>query len=150
MVDIVQLRAVTAIAEHGSITAGARALGMSQPGLSRLVERLEDEFDATLFTRGRTGAALTPEGQKLLEFASSSLAEYELLQAAVSGKRRQDDGATEVLRVVASTTPGEYLLPHLAGGFAHAEQNVVVDSLVTDFAAHALLMTGGYDVGSHQ
>ncbi len=148
MVDINQLKAVRSIAEAGSITAAARTLGMSQPGLSRLVERLEDELDANLFVRGRRGAELTPDGRKLLEFARSTLSSYDMLCASVSGRRGKAGDDQGVLKIVASTTPGEYLLPQIASEFARGNEGVAIETLITDSSAVAnLLVSGEYDVG---
>ncbi len=148
MVDVDQLKAMTAIAETGSITAAAKELGMSQPGLSRLVERVEDEFDASLFDRGRRGAELTQDGRKFIEFARSTLTEYGMLRASVSGNRRRSNGSPAVVKIVASTTPGEYLLPQIASDFTKQHDGVSVDTLITDSAAVAsLLLSGEYDAG---
>lgn len=136
MVDVSQLRAIRAVAETGSITAAARRLGMSQPGLSRLVERVEEELGATLFVRGRSGAEPTAEGRLALDYALDTLTAYDALRAAIGG----DSGAggmAETLRIVASTTPGEYLLPEIASEFRKVHPAVSVESLITDSAAVA-------------
>lgn len=148
MVDVGQLRAVQAIAEHGSITAAARELGMSQPGLSRLVERIEDELDADLFVRGKRGAELTPDGRKFLDFARSTLSSFDMLRASVGVSRKRSNSANEVLRIAASTTPGEYLLPRIASDFAQHHCGISIETLITDSAGVAnLLVTGEYDAG---
>lgn len=70
-----QLRAYVAVVEHGSIRAGARALGMAQSGLTQQVKRLEVAVGATLFTRGHSGVSLTPFGIALLARARVILSE---------------------------------------------------------------------------
>ena len=69
---------VAAIAQHGSLSAAANALNVSQPALSAALSRIEAHLNKTLFIR-RKGAplALTPQGR---EFASS--AQGVLAQAA--------------------------------------------------------------------
>lgn len=142
------LRAVIAIAETGSITAAARTLGISQPGLSRTLDKLEDELGANLFIRGRRGAELTSDGRKLLEFARNTLTEYELLRAAMSNSRSGAGSSPGALKVVASTTPGEYLLPALASQFARLHRDIPVETLITDSASVArLLASGEFEVG---
>ena len=59
--DLKQLEAVLAIADHGSFSAAANALGTVQSNVSGRVARLERELDATLIDRS-TGA-LTVEGR---------------------------------------------------------------------------------------
>ena len=147
MVDVDQLRAVKTIAEYGSITAAARELRMSQPGLSRLVERIEDELDTSLFNRGRRGAELTGDGRKFLEFARVTLNDFEMLKASIGGHRR-GNSSSAVLRVVASTTPGEYIVPRLASEFGAAHGDVQIETRITDSAGVAnLLLTGEFDAG---
>ncbi|QJX01725.1 LysR family transcriptional regulator [Alcanivorax sp. IO_7] len=46
--QLIQFRAVY---EHGSLSAAARALGVSQPALSRALAKLEEELGAALFQR---------------------------------------------------------------------------------------------------
>ena len=47
------LRDVLAVAEHGSLRAAARHLGVAQPALTRSVRELERELGAVLFERDR-------------------------------------------------------------------------------------------------
>lgn len=70
-----QLRAFVAVVEHGSIRAGARALGMAQSGLTQQVKRLEASVGGTLFVRAHSGIALTAPGTALLARARVILGE---------------------------------------------------------------------------
>ena len=60
-------RAFLVTAEEGSLSAAARALGMTQPTLGRQVAALEGELGVTLFERTGHGLTLTPAGLELLE-----------------------------------------------------------------------------------
>lgn len=62
-----QIRAFFVAAEEGSLSAAARALGVTQPTLSRQVSALEVELGVTLFERGHRALTLTQAGVKLLE-----------------------------------------------------------------------------------
>jgi DNA-binding transcriptional LysR family regulator len=136
MVDVSQLRAIRAVFETGSITTAARRLGMSQPGLSRLLDRVEDELGARLFARGRTGATPTEEGWRALEFALQTLTAYDAFRATISAGTGAGS-RSETLRIAASTTPGEYLLPEIASAFTSVHSGISVESLITDSAAVA-------------
>jgi DNA-binding transcriptional LysR family regulator len=59
-------RHVQAIADHGSFSAAARVLGVTQPMLTKLVARLEDELNAPLFERTSRGVKLTLYGHRVL------------------------------------------------------------------------------------
>jgi DNA-binding transcriptional LysR family regulator len=68
--DFAQVRYFNAVARHGSFSAAAKALGITQPGLTKAVRRLETSLDCTLFVRLPRGVALTQQGEALLEHAS--------------------------------------------------------------------------------
>ena len=58
-----------AIAEGGSISAGAARLGLGQPTVSRRIAMLEGRLGCALFTRSQQGALLTEAGARLLPAA---------------------------------------------------------------------------------
>lgn len=60
-------RAFLVTAEEGSLSAAARALGLTQPTLSRQVAGLEEELGVALFEKVGRGLELTPGGAELLE-----------------------------------------------------------------------------------
>lgn len=60
-------RALLVTVEEGSLSAAARALGLTQPTLSRQVAALEEELGVVLFERVGRGLELTPGGAELLE-----------------------------------------------------------------------------------
>ncbi|MFJ1301003.1 LysR substrate-binding domain-containing protein [Pseudomonadota bacterium AL_CKDN230030165-1A_HGKHYDSX7] len=70
-----QLRAFVAIVEHGSIRAGARALGIAQSGLTQQLRRLEQSLGTSLLVRASSGVVLTEHGHILLTRARIILGE---------------------------------------------------------------------------
>lgn len=64
-VDAASLLVLRAIADHGSITAAASALGFSQPALSQQVRRAEARAGTPLVERTGRGIRLTPAGRVL-------------------------------------------------------------------------------------
>ena len=48
-VELYQIRQLLAVAEYGSLSAAALSLHVSQPALTRSMQKLEREFDVTLF-----------------------------------------------------------------------------------------------------
>ncbi|WP_030413885.1 LysR family transcriptional regulator, partial [Streptomyces sp. NRRL S-1448] len=71
--EIRHLRVVCAIAEAGSLTRAAAALGMTQPGLSAQLRRIETLLGGALFDRRRAGSAPTPLGDLVLAHARAIL-----------------------------------------------------------------------------
>lgn len=61
------LRALPAIAERGSMSAAAEAIGLSQPALAQGLAKLEQQFEARLFERAADGMRPTAEGELVLE-----------------------------------------------------------------------------------
>lgn len=70
-----QLRDVVAIAEHGSLRAASRALGLAQPALTRSVHELEHELGAPLFERRARGMVPTPIGETFVQRANAILSD---------------------------------------------------------------------------
>jgi DNA-binding transcriptional LysR family regulator len=66
---LTQLRAFLSAATHGTFTGAAADLRMSQPAVSDLVRRLEDELGAPLFVRASRSLVLTDAGVHLLPHA---------------------------------------------------------------------------------
>lgn len=64
-------RAFLATAEEGSLSAAARALGLTQPTLGRQVTALEQTFGIVLFERVGRSLELTPSGMELLQHVKS-------------------------------------------------------------------------------
>src|SRR6185312_9182759 len=71
------LRVLREVAERGSFSAAARALGYTQSAVSRQVAALEAAAGRPLFERAREGARPTPAGRRLLDRARTVLAELE-------------------------------------------------------------------------
>lgn len=71
------LRVLVEVAQSGSFTAAARALGYTQSAVSRQVAVLESVAGRTLFDRRYDGVALTPAGARLLARAVRVLDELD-------------------------------------------------------------------------
>jgi LysR family transcriptional regulator, regulator of abg operon len=73
------------VVEAGSIRGAARRLGISQPGLTRSLQQLEEDLGVQLMHRGVRGASLTPAGSTFL--ARARVAHTELGKAAEEARR---------------------------------------------------------------
>lgn len=81
--DPVDLEYFVSIVELGSLGAAAEALGVSQPGLSKCVQRLERALGVPLLVRSARGIAPTGMGEHLLHHARHLLAELDATQRAM-------------------------------------------------------------------
>lgn len=75
--DLKQLEYFVRVAELGSFTRAAQALGVAQPALSRQVRLLEVELRQNLLDRNGRGATPTEAGQLLLEHGRGILHQVE-------------------------------------------------------------------------
>ena len=66
-VGVKEMVAVLGVARLGSFTNTAIELGVSQPGLSRQVQRVEKVYGFKIFDRRAKGANLTQKGQLVIE-----------------------------------------------------------------------------------
>lgn len=55
------------VARHGQVRRAALESGLSQPAVTKCIQRLEQELGFPLFTRNRRGMALTPAAEQFLE-----------------------------------------------------------------------------------
>jgi len=129
--NIAELEALKAVAETGSFTRAADRLGMSQPGLSRQIQRLERQLGTRLLERRGTGAILTDAGRESMQFATRTISDFEAL---VSRFGPDPSALSGVIRIVASSTPVEYLVPSLIAEFTKEHIGISVEVLVADSA----------------
>ena len=109
-----QIRNVVAIAERGSLRSAARALGVTQPAVTRSIRELEHELGVTLFERKATGMALTSLGDAFVRRASGIQHEVE----RVRGEMEQLKGnLTGTVSVGLSTAAHVALLSRVIGPF---------------------------------
>lgn len=81
-----QLRFAVAVADHGSVTKAAKALGISQPGISLAIRELEEEFGFSIFLRHPAkNITVTQNGRDFVGQARSLLNECESFEANVLG-----------------------------------------------------------------
>ncbi len=75
------------IATLGSFSAAADRLNATQPGISNRISALEQELGVTLFDRSPRQVRLTPEGKRVLEYASRMVTLAADLRKAAAGSR---------------------------------------------------------------
>jgi len=117
--DLRQLQALVAIADHGSFSSAAAALHTVQSNVSSHVARLEKELGAQLVDR-QTGR-LTEEGLAVLERARRIAAELEAAAADVAALRHEVSGTARIGMI---GTTARWLAPLLLDRMAIAHPNV--------------------------
>ena len=91
-VDLTQLRYFLEVNARGSLTAAAKALGVSQPTLTIAIQKLERDLQTTLLLRGRSGVTLTATGKSLAHDAEEVLALLARAEERIVGLEDRDVG----------------------------------------------------------
>lgn len=135
------MRQLDAIAREGTMLAASRALHLSQPALSRSMQRLEAELGTPLFTRAGRHLELNEAGQAALEWARQLLRDERLLRDAVAAAARR----ARALRV-GTVAPAP--LWRLTGLMTEAfPRETLVSETAEEDAVVRGVLDGGFDVG---
>src|SRR6266550_6252357 len=110
VVNLDQLETFLVLARCGSFTRAAAELHLSQPAVSRHVQKLEQELGVSLLTRRRGRIELSEAGERVRSYAEDVVGGYHRLVTHLGNHPSRLAGD---LRIVASTTPGEFLVPGL-------------------------------------
>lgn len=94
--DFKDLEYFTAIARCGNITHASRQLYVSQPTLSKFLQKLEDDLGLVLFQRTGRKLELTYAGQRYLAHAEKLLSQKRELDAEMTDILRSDVGVLHV------------------------------------------------------
>ncbi len=111
--ELDQLRYFLRVAERENFTRAAEDLMISQPALSRSIQRLEEELGQPVFERKTRSLALTEAGELLQSRARQVLTILEDTVAEIT-----DDGQTGRLRIGAIPTIAPFFLPNLLRQFS--------------------------------
>ncbi len=138
-----QLRTFVAVAESGSLSAAAPRLFLSQSSVSEQLRKLEERAGVPLLTRGKKGAAVTPAGARLLDYARRILSLNEQAMAELRGQTL--DGELR-LAVTDYFRPGEIagMLRRLRDRYPYLKLHVTV---MKSAAIEAAADMDAFDIG---
>jgi DNA-binding transcriptional LysR family regulator len=120
--ELRHLRIVCAIADNGSVTKAAAALGLAQPALAAQLKRIERTIGGQLFERDRHGARPTALGELVLNRARLLLPAVEGLEDEAA-RLAGNDGAMKAYRIGAVNGP---ILSGLVRRLAHDQPHAVL------------------------
>ncbi|MDU8911356.1 LysR family transcriptional regulator [Aestuariicoccus sp. MJ-SS9] len=122
-----------AVAEAGSLSGAARALGQTQPTVSRQIAAFETALDATLFERTGRSVALTPFGVELLDHVRAMARGADMVALSATGQSQSVEGQ---VRITASELMSAFVLPPILMDISQQapslEIDVVADNGVRD------------------
>ena len=129
MTDWALLQSFAAVAEHGSLSAAARASDATQPTLSRHIAMLEQDLGARLFERTTSGVTLTDAGLDLIEHVRAMADAATRLSMAREG---QNQTLTGTVRITASQVMATFVLPPLLASLHVTHPEVTIEVVASD------------------
>ena len=123
------LKTYLAVLNCGSFSAAATSLGISQPAVTMQIHNLEEELGYNLLDRRYRRITLTEAGQLLKKYAEHALNEE---QSILIDLAALSDEVSGELTIACSTTPGNYLIPGVLGGFLRQFPHVSPRLIVSD------------------
>jgi DNA-binding transcriptional LysR family regulator len=141
------LAAFVAAVEAGTLHGAADELGLTQSAVTKRIQTLERRTGLTLLDRGRLGAQPSDAGRLLYPEAKQALA---ALGRAADVLRRASDARAHALRIAASHTLGEFLVPRWLAEFrAHAADPMLQTEVDIGNSPHvlALVRAGEVELG---
>ncbi|WP_439528836.1 LysR family transcriptional regulator [Pannonibacter sp.] len=128
-----QARALVAVADLGSLSAAAKALGLTQPTIGRQISALEAELGVVLVERSGRSQTLTASGREVLE-AARAMAEAGLRLSLVASGHAQ--AVAGPVSISASDMFAHYALPpvlrHLQAIAPALEIDVIASNEISD------------------
>jgi LysR family transcriptional regulator, transcriptional activator of the cysJI operon len=145
MFENYRLTVFRAVAAERSFRRAAEQLYLTQPAVTQQIKALEELVGLPLFDRSGREVTLTLAGGILLKYAQQSGALLEQAAVELAALKGQVSGT---LRIAASTTIAQYILPPLLGAFLrlHPAVHVELDSSNTESVADAIA-TGRASLG---
>jgi DNA-binding transcriptional LysR family regulator len=129
-------RSFAAVIDNGSLSAAARALGISQPTVGRHIETLEADLGLPLFERSLAG--LKPNAAALRLYEPVLRAQTSLAEAAIIAEGAQNDlGGT--VRITASAIISNYVLPALLVPIRLRYPRIAIETVPSDSEENLLM-----------
>lgn len=143
--NLQQLEYILALDKHRHFAKAAEACFVTQPTLSMMIQKLEDELGIKLFDRKRQPIQPTEDGREIIERARQIVADVSRLKEYT--KERKQDVSGEV-RMAIIPTLAPYLLPLFLNSLMekHPQLKVKIRELVTEDII-SQLKKGELDIG---
>ncbi|MFA6232018.1 MAG: LysR family transcriptional regulator [Rhodanobacter sp.] len=117
-------RSFLAVMREGSLSAAARALGMTQPSLGRHMRQLEADLGVALFARSPQGLTPTENAHELVSHAQAMAAASAALRRAASASNHEIRG---VVRLTCSEVVGAEVLPPMLAEFRRHHPGIIIE-----------------------
>lgn len=140
-----KLKVFCTVAETKSFSKAAETIHLTQPAVSLLIQAIEETYETKLFDRANNTVTLTPAGEMLYNYAKEILNLYAAAEKNIGEITGFVKGS---IRVGASSTIGNYLLPGVIAAFRKTHPKIKVHLLIGNTKRVVeLLNAGGIDIG---
>ncbi len=119
-----RLKCFVAVYEQGSVSAAATRLHMTQPPLSILLRKLEDELGVTLFDRSGHRLAPSATGELFYLRAKAMLAQLQTMRREL---REAEQGARGTVHIGCATAASLFVMPAVMEDLAASDLDITVD-----------------------
>ncbi|MDO8289799.1 MAG: LysR family transcriptional regulator [Parvibaculum sp.] len=122
-------RTLLAVIREGSLSAAARALGLTQPTIGRHVDAMEESLGLALFTRSQGGLAPTESALALMPHAEAMANAAEALRRTATGEAEEDRGT---VRITVSEMIGTEVLPAILTRFREKHPRIAIELMLSN------------------
>ena len=119
-----RLKVFYTVANRLSFTRAAAELFITQPAISKHIQELEEKYKIKLFDRTGNKISLTQAGEVLLQHTNKIVEIYRDVDFDMSSLINQQRG---LLRIGASTTISQYIIPPLLARFHQKLKDITVN-----------------------
>lgn len=124
-------RSFLQVLENGSLSAAARAMGLTQPTVGRHIDSLEAALGLKLFTRSFDGFAPTDAAQELKPYAAGIAATAAAMRRVASS---HGSGVRGTVRLTASEVIGVEVLPPILAALRRKHPELIIELVLSNRA----------------
>lgn len=130
--QIDHLRYFIALDNLKSVTKISHFFNTTPQNVSRILKNLEAEMDDILFIRTEKGIALTPEGEQFLDFAKTTVYQFDELRAKIQFKKTKNQTEYEVI-LFSNNVINEIVLNDILIAFSSQYPAIMVKNMIVDW-----------------
>lgn len=132
-----QLEYIIAVNKHRHFVAASKECNVTQPTLSQMIQKLEQELGVTIFDRTKQPVKPTPMGAKLIEQAEKTICEMRKINELV---KTETENLSGPLKIGVIPTLAPYLVPGLIHQFKknYREIQLTISEMPTESLIRAL------------
>jgi len=135
-----RLQVFHTVARLLSFTKAAEVLKMTQPAVTFQIRQLEEEYNIRLFDRLHNKITLTDAGNLMYSYAEKIFDMYQEMENTV---KNNSNSVTGAIKIAATQTIGDYILPDLLIEFRKANPNIKIQLKTADSIGLGHLVENG-------